>query len=218
MIREDVGVSTASVGPVGLGGSGVVDNSKPPKKPKTAFSKKIIRTPAVSKSNVEDYFPEPKSNKKKPKKSLGGGQLDGNGLGESINESLQRVRFKYTGKNVTVPNPEVMVLDPNYDGQPHWKNYGNKDYVLGYNITNIANKDVAIAELQDISDFTSLLGSEDDKEYFERIKQLFPESISFIRAYKKGNIVAPKILDENGKEIPVKLINLKSARENKFGY
>jgi hypothetical protein len=209
MIREDVGVSTASVGPVGLGGSGVVDNSKPPKKPKTAFSKKIIRTPAVSKSNVEDYFPEPKSNKKKPKKSLGGPELT---------EALQLVKFKYSGKDSTVPNPEVMVLDPNYDGQPHWKNYGNKDYVLGYSLAHVANKKIAQESINDITDFTSLLGTEDDQEYFQRLKQLFPESISFIRAYKKGLIMDPKILDDNGNETSIKLSELKSARVNKFGF
>ena len=214
------GVGTAAVGTNLPNGKEVPnDNAKIPKKPKTAFSK-IVRNPAVTKvsskkipkTEVNDYFPEPASNKP-PKGSLGGAALS-----KKLDESLQRVKFVYTGKNATVRNPEVMVLDPNYDGQSHWKNYGKKDYLLGYNLSHVANKNEAITSIQDVSDFTTLLGSEDDKEYYERLKQLYPESISFIRAYKKGDIVNPKILDDNGNETSIKLSELKSARVNRFGF
>src|SRR6478609_1459293 len=213
MIKEEM--TTAAVGTNLGNGKDSPDNSKPKKKPKTAFSK-IVRNPAIRKVSKEEYFPQPASNKKKLKKSLGGGPLDGSGLGESLDKSLQRVKFVYTGKKSTIPNPEVMVLDPNYDGREHWKNYGKKDYVLGYSLSHVSNKNEAIRNINDITDFTTLLGSDDDKEFYDRIKQLFPEQATFIRAYKKGNIVEPKILDDNDNEVPVKLIDLKSARSNGF--
>ena len=205
MINED-GVSTASVGPVGLGSVPNSGNNSKTKKRK----QRIIRNPAVSKAAVnKDYFPEPKNPRAK-KSILGSGGI--------IGESLQRVKFVYTGKKATVGEPEVMILDPNYDGQEHWKSYGKKDYILGYSLSHVINKSDAIRNINDITDFTTLLGSDDDREHYDRLKQLFPEQAAFIRAYKKGNIVAPRILDDNNNEVPINLINLKSARENGYGF
>jgi hypothetical protein len=212
MIKEDVAapITTANVGTPALG-------TNMPKK-KKLFSKKVVRNPAVSKSAIgKGYFPNPDG---KLKSSVLGAPVGSslNGLSESLNESLQRVKFSYSSKNSTVPNPEVMVLDPNYDGKENWKNFGNKDYILGYSLSHVSNKQEAIQNIQDITDFTTLLGSQDDKEYYDRIKQLFPEQASFIRAYKKSRIVSPKILDENDNEIPIQLSDLKSAKDNGFGF
>lgn len=195
-------MTTASLGPTTY-----------PTKPKKAFSK-VIRNPAMKDLPIssKEYFPRKKQ--KKPKKSLGGAPLvDGD-----ITEALQRIKFNYSSKRSTVPNPEVMVLDPDYQGRPEWRSYGKSKYLLGWSLSHVANKTEAIQAINDITDFTTLLGSDDDKEYYDRVKYFFPEQAGFIRAYVKGKIIDPKIISDTGLESAITLIDLKSAKNNGFGF
>jgi len=109
-------------------------------------------------------------------------------------EGLEYVKFKYTNyKNDKTP--QVKVLDFEYPGIKGQKTYGKRKDVLGWNINYVeggrAAKREAINGIDDIADFTELLGGS-SREKYERIVTMFPQAAEFLRRYMRDHITGLK--------------------------
>lgn len=106
-------------------------------------------------------------------------------------EELEYVKFKYNNyKNDKTP--KVKVLDFKYPGIEGQKTYGQREDILGWNINYVeggkeARKE-AKAGIDDIADFTELLGG-NNREKYQRIVTMFPQAGEFLRRYMKKHIV-----------------------------
>lgn len=108
-----------------------------------------------------------------------------------VNEELEYIKFKYNNyKNDK--NPRVKVLDFKYPGIKGQKTYGQREDVLGWNINYVEGGKEAKKEakdgIDDIADFTDLLGG-NNREKYERIVTMFPQAAEFLRRYMKKHIV-----------------------------
>jgi len=98
-------------------------------------------------------------------------------------ETIEPVKFRYTNyKHDKVPR--VMVLDFEYEGQPHQKTYKQRKDLLGWNINYFENKEEAVRSINDIDTFAKML-SANKLEKYKRIRYFFPEQANFIRRYNR---------------------------------
>lgn len=105
-------------------------------------------------------------------------------------EELEYVRFKY-GNYKNDKAPKVKVLDFKYPGIKGQKTYGEREDILGWNINYVEGGRAARKEardgIDDIADFTELLGG-NSREKYERIVTMFPQAAEFLRRYMKKHI------------------------------
>lgn len=111
-----------------------------------------------------------------------------------FSEDVAYIKFKYGNyKNDKVP--QVKVLDFEYPGQKGQKTYGQRKDVLGWNVNYVdggrsARKE-AIKAIDDIMDFTDLLGG-NKREKYERVVTMFPQVAEHLRRYMKQHITGVK--------------------------
>ena len=106
---------------------------------------------------------------------------------KELNEDLNLIKFKYSSKDRTDPNPKVKVLDYEYPGQKGQKTYGQREDLLGFNINYFKNPRYARRAIDEIDGFARLL-SADKKEKYTRLKYFYPEVTKFIRRYQRQHI------------------------------
>lgn len=121
-------------------------------------------------------------------------QFDKKEVEKYYTEELEYVKFKYKNyKNDKTP--QVKVLDFEYPGIEGQKTYGQRGDILGWNVNYVEGgkdaKKEAIAGIDDIADFTELLGG-NSREKYERIVTMFPQAAEFLRRYMKQHIVGAK--------------------------
>ncbi len=109
-------------------------------------------------------------------------------------EDVEYIKFKY-GNYHNDKAPKVKVLDFEYPGRPGQKTYGQRKDVLGWNINYVeggrgARKE-AIGAIDDILDFTDLLGG-DKLEKYNRIVTMFPQIAEHLRRYVKQHMTSIK--------------------------
>lgn len=114
-----------------------------------------------------------------------------------LNEALQLIKFHYTGKNNTIKQPLVKLLDPEYPGVPGQKTYGKRKDLLGWSLSHVSNREEATKAIDDIMDFTSLFTKE-TKEAYSRIKEFYPEQSKFLRRYIRDGVKGLKEKQDNG--------------------
>lgn len=105
-------------------------------------------------------------------------------------EDLQLVKFKYANFKQD-PNPRVKVLDFEYPGRKHQKNYGERKDLLGFNLNYFKNKKYASKSIDEIDSFARML-SADKKEKYQRLAYFYPEVLKFIRRYNRQHISGMK--------------------------
>lgn len=108
-----------------------------------------------------------------------------------FNEDLEYIKFKYKNyKNDKTP--KVKVLDFKYPGREGQKTYGQREDILGWNINYVeggrADRKEARDGIDDIADFTELLGG-NSREKYQRIVTMFPQAAEFLRRYMKQHVV-----------------------------
>lgn len=105
-------------------------------------------------------------------------------------EDVAYLKFKYANYH-NDKTPHVKVLDFEYPGRPGQKTYGQRKDVLGWNIDYVeggrAAKKEAIKAIDDIVDFTDLLGGEKLEKY-RRVVTMFPQVAEHLRRYMKQHI------------------------------
>ena len=109
-------------------------------------------------------------------------------------EDVAYIKFKYANYNKD-KTPQVKVLDFEYPGIKGQKTYGQRKDILGWNINYVdggrgARKE-AIKAIDDILDFTDLLGG-NKREKYERIVTMFPQVAEHLRRYMKKHISSVK--------------------------
>ena len=92
-------------------------------------------------------------------------------------EVFEIIKFKYNKKT-----PKVKVLDFNYKGND----------VLGWNLNYSKRKRYTQNSLDNTSNFSDLVG-DDQKNKYDRIRNLFPEQKDLIRRYKRKKMENIKI-------------------------
>lgn len=121
-------------------------------------------------------------------------QFDKEDVEKYYTEELDYIKFKYSNyKNDKTP--QVKVLDFEYPGIKGQKTYGQRKDILGWNINYVegGKKDRKEARdgIDDIADFTELLGG-NSREKYERIVTMFPQAAEFLRRYMKQHITGAK--------------------------
>ena len=110
------------------------------------------------------------------------------------NEDVAYIKFKYANYN-NDKTPQVKVLDFEYPGIKGQKTYGKRKDVLGWNINYVeggkSSRREAVKAIDDILDFTDLLGG-NKREKYERIVTMFPQVAEHLRRYMKQHISGVK--------------------------
>ena len=105
-------------------------------------------------------------------------------------ENLQLVKFKYANYKQD-PHPKVKVLDFEYKGQKHQKNYGERKDLFGFNLNYFKNKKYASRAIDEIDSFARML-SADKQEKYRRLAYFYPEVLKHIRRYNREHITGLK--------------------------
>ena len=106
-----------------------------------------------------------------------------------LSEELTLAKFKYIGKNSHDRRPRVLILDPDYPGRVGEKNYGKTSDILGINLRHVpADKRKGMKDTLSAIDLFSDFLNADKLERYNRIKEFYPASLSYIRRYKKAGI------------------------------
>jgi hypothetical protein len=118
-----------------------------------------------------------------------------------LNEALELVKFYYKNHSKNTPEskrPRVKVLDYKYPGRPGQKTYGQREDLLGWNVSYFTNSKYASRAVDEIDSFARLLGANRNDEKYSRIKYFFPEQAKFLRRYMRKHIDGLRRKSENG--------------------
>ena len=102
-----------------------------------------------------------------------------------ITESMRMAKFSYE-KYKTDPNPKILILDDNYKYNGKGKIIPGQHDILGFNINYIKSK-------KDIEKIKKIYNIEEKTkkkkiDIYKEIKEKFPNSLKYIRHYRRSFI------------------------------
>ena len=102
-----------------------------------------------------------------------------------ITESMRMAKFSYE-KYKTDPNPKILILDDNYKYNGKGKIIPGQHDILGFNINYIkSKKDIEkIKKIYNIAE----KAKKEKIDIYEEIKEKFPNSLKYIRHYRRSFI------------------------------
>lgn len=102
-----------------------------------------------------------------------------------ITESMRMAKFSYE-KYKTDPNPKILILDDNYKYNGKGKIIPGQHDILGFNINYIkSKKDIEkIKKIYNIAE----KAKKEKIDIYKEIKEKFPNSLKYIRHYKRSFI------------------------------
>lgn len=102
-----------------------------------------------------------------------------------ITESMRMAKFSYE-KYKTDPNPKILILDDNYKYNGKGKIIPGQHDILGFNINYIkSKKDIEkIKKIYNIAE----KAKKEKIDIYKEIKEKFPNSLKYIRHYRKSFI------------------------------
>ena len=102
-----------------------------------------------------------------------------------ITESMRMAKFSYE-KYKTDPNPKILILDDNYKYNGKGKIIQGQHDILGFNINYIkSKKDIEkIKKIYNIAE----KAKKEKTDIYKEIKEKFPNSLKYIRHYRRSFI------------------------------
>lgn len=102
-----------------------------------------------------------------------------------ITESMRMAKFSYE-KYKTDPNPKILILDDNYKYNGKGKIITGQHDILGFNINYIkSKKDIEkIKKIYNIAE----KAKKEKIDIYKEIKEKFPNSLKYIRHYRRSFI------------------------------
>lgn len=102
-----------------------------------------------------------------------------------ITESMRMAKFSYE-KYKTDPNPKILILDDNYKYNGKGKIVPGQHDILGFNINYIkSKKDIEkIKKIYNIAE----KAKKEKIDIYKEIKEKFPNSLKYIRHYRRSFI------------------------------
>ena len=102
-----------------------------------------------------------------------------------ITESMRMAKFSYE-KYKTDPNPKILILDDNYKYNGKGKIIPGQHDILGFNINYIkSKKDIEkIRKIYNIAE----KAKKEKIDIYKEIKEKFPNSLKYIRHYRRSFI------------------------------
>ena len=102
-----------------------------------------------------------------------------------ITESMRMAKFSYE-KYKTDPNPKILILDDNYKYNGKGKIIQGQHDILGFNINYIkSKKDIEkIKKIYNIDE----KAKKEKIDIYKEIKEKFPNSLKYIRHYRRSFI------------------------------
>ena len=102
-----------------------------------------------------------------------------------ITESMRMAKFSYE-KYKTDPNPKILILDDNYKYNGKGKIIPGQHDILGFNINYIkSKKDIEkIKKIYNIAE----KAKKEKIDIYKEIKEKFPNSLKYIRHYRRSFI------------------------------
>lgn len=102
-----------------------------------------------------------------------------------ITESMKMAKFSYE-KYKTDPNPKILILDDNYKYNGKGKIIPGQHDILGFNVNYIkSKKDIEkIKKIYNIAE----KAKKEKIDIYKEIKEKFPNSLKYIRHYRKSFI------------------------------
>ena len=102
-----------------------------------------------------------------------------------ITESMRMAKFSYE-KYKTDPNPKILILDDNYKYNGKGKVIPGQHDILGFNINYIKSKK-DIEKIKKIYN-TAEKAKKEKIDIYKEIKEKFPNSLKYIRHYRRSFI------------------------------